>query len=238
VTPSPWPGLETIGKGQTLSGVVTLKDAPNPGPDSINPAYQLEAIQPGTTPTQPYSDWSDPVTLRCDYKLVGSSSGCVVPAYTPAFPVSISQRGAAAITYEWAQYYLPDHWGSYSNNQPVHRLASTAIAQSNRNAICVDGTWVPDPTVANDSCDEFSFAASYESGAMLGLTGSKCAEIEPYQQNGQWYVKYMNNVTLTERCVRGHVPNPDNGAVGLDLGTFVQQQRLLDYEQYWVEIVS
>jgi hypothetical protein len=236
VKASPWIGLQTIGKGGLLSGTTTLQDAPSPGPDSITPDYQIQAIQPGTTPIQEFSTWADPVALRCD-NLVGSSAGCVVPAYTPAFDVSLSQWGAAAATYDWAQYYLPDHWGEYSANKPLHRLASAAIQQTNRNKIC-DATWKPDPNLPTDSCDEFSFAATYESGGMLGLTGTQCAEIEPVMQNGQWYIKYINTVTGNERCVRGHVPSADNTGVGGDLGRFGPAQRILDLEAYWLQIVS
>jgi hypothetical protein len=126
VQPSPWVGLQPIGQGQTLSGGrchLHRHPRPTPGPDSINPSYQLEVIQPGATPTQPYLNWSNVTTWRCD-NLVNSYAGCAIPAYTPTLGISFSQRGAAA-TYDWAQINLPDHWGSSSKNQPLHRLAMT-----------------------------------------------------------------------------------------------------------------
>jgi hypothetical protein len=236
VQPSPWVGLQPIGQGQTLSGHVTYTDTPNPGPDSINPSYQLEVIQPGATPTQPYLNWSSVTTWRCD-NLVTSYAGCAIPAYTPTLGISFSQRGAAAATYDWAQINLPDHWGSSSKNQPLHRLADSARQQTNRDIIC-DGTFVKDPAVVNDSCDEFSFAATYESGAMFGLTGSQCAEIEPYQQNGLWYFKDINTVTGTERCVRSHVPLADNTGAGSDVAALTNTYRMLDHDPYWLAFVS
>jgi hypothetical protein len=136
----------------------------------------------------------------------------------------------------FAQYYLPDGWG-YA--QPLRRLADDGLANTNRSIVCAG--FVPDPTVpGGDSCDEYAFAKTYQSGAMLGQTGAQCAEIKPYIDDvtGTWYIQLVNNVTFTERCVRGHVTLADNTDVGGDLGRFTQQQRLLDFDPYWVNVVD
>jgi len=234
---SPWAGLQPIQEGETLSGTIAYKDSPTRSPNYIERRYELEITQPGTVPTKPYVNWAGPVTLRCD-NLVGNSPGCVVPAYTPTFDVPLSQWGAAAATYAWVQTMLPDHWGSFTAEKPLHRLATYARQKANRDKICRDGTWRKDPAVPNDSCDEYPFAATYESGPMLGLRGSQCAEIEPEKVGGQWDVKLLNAAAVTKaaRCVRGHVPGPQNTAAGGALGNFATEQRLVDYDPYWVRI--
>ncbi|MBE1488213.1 hypothetical protein [Plantactinospora soyae] len=122
----------------------------------------------------------------------------------------------------------------------MRRLADESLQRTNRNIIC-DSTFVPRPAeVPEDSCDEFPFAATYESGAMLGLTGAQCAEVLPYIDDvtGTWDVRYLKPVTGSERCVRGHVSLASNTDVGGDLGRLTTAQRLLDHEEYWIGITS
>jgi hypothetical protein len=226
-----------IAVGETLPALITYTDAPASGQDTTSATYTMEAIQPGTIPVQPIVSWPGPTDypIRCD-TLVGGSPGCVIPAVTPTFFVSVAQSGASAIMIAFSQQYLPDGWGS---SQPLRRLASDALANTNRNIIC--GVFTPDPTVpGGDSCDEFPFAKTYESGAMLGLTGADCAEIKPYIDDvtGTWVVQLVNNVTFTERCTRGHVTLADNSDVGGDLGRFTQQERLLDFDPYWLTVTN
>jgi len=227
---------EPILTGETLPAEITYTDAPG-GQDSTTVTYTLEAVQPGTIPIQPIVSWPGPgdYPIRCD-TLVGASPGCVIPAVTPTFFVSVAQSGASAIMIAFAQAYLPDSWG---NAQPLRRLADDALAGTNRGIICAG--FVPDPTVpGGDSCDEFPFAKTWESGAMLGQTGADCAEIKPYIDDvtGTWYIQLVNNVTFTERCVRGHVTLADNTDVGGDLGRFTQQERLLDLDEYWLTVTD
>jgi hypothetical protein len=227
---------EPILTGETLPAEITYTDAPG-GQDTTSATYTLETVQPGTIPIEPIVSWPGPsdYPIRCD-TLVGRSPGCVIPAVTPTFFVSVAQSGASAIMIAFAQAYLPDSWG---NAQPLRRLADDALASTNRGIICAG--FVPDPTVpGGDSCDEFPFAKTWESGAMLGQTGADCAEIKPYIDDvtGTWYIQLVNNVTYTERCVRGHVTLADNTDVGGDLGRFTQQERLLDLDPYWLTVTD
>ncbi|MEV6300824.1 hypothetical protein AB0M02_15550 [Actinoplanes sp. NPDC051861] len=228
-------GMENLTLFETEEG--TLEYAGNPsGQVSITPTYTLTMLAPGAVPLVPTTSWTlpDVLSIRCD-NLVGSNPGCVVPLYTPSLLLSWGSQGAGAVMISWAQQYLADGWGWEGVGAPLRRLADTSLQERNRGIIC-DGTFTRLPQVPDDSCDEFAFAGSYESGAMLGLSGSDCAEILPYIDDvtGQWYIQYLKPVTGSERCVRAHVSRPSNVDVGGELGRFVQRERLLDYEEYWV----
>jgi hypothetical protein len=146
-----------------------------------------------------------------------------------------SQYGAAAAMILWSQVNQGG-WGLPFLNPPLHRLADQTQAATNRAQIC-DSTFNPDPNVPNDSCDEFPFAASYESGAMSGLTGVDCAEVEPVYDSvqGVWTVNVLNGI-VDAGCTRGHVPLSQNTAVGGALGNFIVQNRILDGDPYTVQV--
>ncbi|MEV4756978.1 hypothetical protein AB0J86_17960 [Micromonospora sp. NPDC049559] len=119
----------------------------------------------------------------------------------------------------------------------MRRLADATTADAQRERTCEDGTfnYLPE-IVANDSCDEFPFAATYEGGT----PGALCADIVPLLEDGGWQIYEANPdkpVTGTEKCVRGHVPNEQNTGAGGELGRFVQAQRVLDLEKYWMYLV-
>jgi hypothetical protein len=71
----------------------------------------------------------------------------------------------------------------------MSRLHDDKIKDVHRKAMCKDGTWVADPRVQpQDSCDEFPFAGSWESGAMFGLTGANCAQVQQLLDRDSYYV--------------------------------------------------
>src|SRR5262249_20421981 len=150
----------------------------------------------------------------------------------------IDVYGAAAINIGFANFYLPDGWGYL---QPIARDADPGDANQNRTWVCEDGTFVKYPDyVPDDSCDEFSFAASYMSARYLAVPGADCAEIMAFDNGstGSYDLYAIRKpITFAERCVRGHVRNSDNGGVGLLLGRFTQDQRLLDGDYYYVYAV-
>ena len=135
---------------------------------------------------------------------------------------------------QYAQSVLVDHRG---RDTPMGRLPDDKIKDVNRRAMCKDGTWVADPRVQpQDSCDDFPFAGSWESGAMFGLTGASCAQVRPFIDpvSGRWVIGIYGTITYAERCIRGHVDLLDNDGVGGDLGRYAQAQRLLDRDSYYV----
>ncbi|MBG0568701.1 hypothetical protein [Actinoplanes aureus] len=223
---SSWSGTFT---GYSVNAASTTSFSPNVTITLINPAGQPGGATTFTVnPDHP---------IRCDSQ-VGSYPGCVIPTVIPTLYISVAESGAAAHNILFAQTYLPDKWGK---SKPLRRLADTGIQDTNRRAIC-DATFVPDPSVVGgDSCDEFAFAASYQSGNMLGVKGSSCAEIKPYidQTTGTWMIAPAGRGwNGSERCVRGHVALADNTSVGSRLGSFTSAFRVLDYDEYWVSVID
>jgi hypothetical protein len=146
----------------------------------------------------------------------------------------------------WAQNNLSGHWGRQGHGQPLHRLANSKKASANRRVVC-DKTFMTGSTgVAKDSCDEFPFAKTYESGALNGIhSGSKCAQVTAVRtaHSGslahQWAgIKVIGKPTGHEACVRGHIPLPLNTDVGGLLGRFTQANRLIDNDPYWMAVTS
>lgn len=93
----------------------------------------------------------------------------------------------------------------------------------------------PDRLRANGSS---ALLAAYQGGTNGGL----CADVFPLQDaSGTWNLYEDPNapaVTQNEPCLRGHVPQSENSAVGGALGAFAQNQRVLDLEKYTVLITN
>jgi hypothetical protein len=232
--------------GQRLDGTVRYSTLPDPAsvPVTTRTSYQLTIEAPISTIASTISPLATvaffgPNPIRCDAH-VGSNSGCVIPDYTPFLELFLSVHRESAAMILISQLYLPDKWGAeWLGGPPVHRLADPTAQDRNRTRICGDGTFVPLPIVRDDSCDEFSFAATYESGGMFDLRGRDCAEIRPFQDptDGGWYAELIR-FTGQERCMIGHVPLDFNRMVGTDLANFTMAQRLLDADAYYIDVYS
>ncbi|GIH16703.1 hypothetical protein [Rugosimonospora africana] len=221
-----------IALGQTVSAAFVYDDEPGTRVETTGITNTFFwTVPPGVIPEGRVS-WSGPGTIRCDGQLANQNAGCVFPEFSPVLRLSLSIQGAGAANVAVGESFLPDGFGSA---QPLHREADDDTVTSNRNAICNDGTFFPTTFVSNDSCDEYAFASSQESGASFGLTGLSCAEAVPFQANGQWVVQFFSYVG-NERCLRGHVPLDQNQAVGSVLGTLVRTDRILDGDGYYVSI--
>jgi hypothetical protein len=230
-----WPGAETIVQGQTVNGSFDYTDQPGLSWNNLTITYTMTMAILSQDPIKPISSWLGPARIRCD-NVIGNVAGCVFPDAEPMLNVSLGTYGASAAMIWWAQHYLPDKWGLYGSGQPLTRLADPILQKANRKAICEDGTWVSDG--GDDSCDEYAFAATQQSGGRLGLTGAKCAEVRPFlDNNGNWNIAQLR-YNGTERCVRGHVPLRANTDVGSALGNFTLDQRVMDEDKYWVQVVS
>ncbi|MFJ7213476.1 hypothetical protein [Amycolatopsis sp. NPDC098790] len=228
--------LEKFTKGETEDAFFSYGDDPVDSADLFNTSYSFTVQPPpNTVPVDPTANWSTPSSLfRCD-DLVSGFDGCVIPEFTPELEVTVSRHQAAAIGIAVAQS-LPDGWGSAVE---LTRLANESAAEANRRKICEDGTWVKRPDVRDDSCDEYAFARSRQSGGQLGLTGKDCAEIVPWfdDTDGTWYFEGIR-YTGQERCLRAHVPLDENSLVGSDLGALTNSARLLDNDKYWVGVYN
>ncbi|HEY3611535.1 MAG TPA: hypothetical protein VGL06_28835 [Pseudonocardiaceae bacterium] len=112
------------------------------------------------------------------------------------------------------------------------------MTQGNRSAV-YDSSFVPLPRVVpTDSCDEYPFAASQQSGGNLGHTGPDCLDIIPYNNAGTWEPLFLNSYTGAQPCMRGHVPSALNSAVGSALGAFYTTQRMLASDPYTVNVIQ
>lgn len=232
---NPWTGVKLLSRGQSATGTVAHSETLAKGAqDSFRLRYSAFITVPNAIPAQPTASWDGVVNLRCD-NIVGNTAGCVYPGAQPDLQLSVATYKAAAMTYLWAQTYLPDAWG---DGTPLRRLADESAANANRNRTCEDGTFIrlPNPPVPDDSCDEFPFAATHEGGTV----GSLCADIAVIPEDGTWQVYEANPnkpVTGTEKCVRGHVTLLDNTNAGGELGRFTPRVRLLDLDKYTLTIV-
>ncbi|WP_262402842.1 NucA/NucB deoxyribonuclease domain-containing protein [Actinomadura sp. CNU-125] len=197
----------------------------------IQPTYQVQGEILGATPIHVSGSWYGP-EVRCD-AAVGNGPGCIVMGHLANVTLRKSLYGAAAVAYEWAQKNLTaNNFGTA--DKPLLRDANKTNAENRRKQSCTMGPlpFRPDPTVINDSCDEFPFASSTQGGT----NGSLCAEIIPRQVNGVWSVKLVRG-TLGAPCIRAHVPLNENTGAGGELGRAVVSDRIIDHEWYQVIIV-
>lgn len=238
--------------------------ATSPGSDDFLEGY-LAVNWEATTPDGGFAEAIDGGDLagRCDSIATGSD-GCVDEDNIPTLYLSQATYGASAAMIAWAQQNLSGHWGLQGQGSPMTYLGNQALAGDNREIICQDGSFSPDagltaalaPYGDTDSCDEFPFAASYDSGAMEDdaygnpkpyvTTGANCAQVTATQtgSSGGNEAADWNAITVTgspsgsEPCVRGHIPGTLNSLVGGRYGNFVQTERLLDEDQFWVAVTS
>lgn len=158
--------------------------------------FTLKGVAAGGIPAWSVTDAY--LTGRCDSTATSSSVGCVNQNFTPTLVLPKAQGGASAAMVQWAQENLSGHWGLRGEGAPLHYLGDDIIRDNNREVICPD-SWAHDPEIdadlvpydAQDSCDEFPFARTYESGAMADnvngdpkpyvTTGDDCAQVTAKQ---------------------------------------------------------
>lgn len=237
-----------------LTGTVNYTDDIGTGRDHItNTHYVLDYDAPPFIPLTTVA-WNSPIKYRCDNNLAGiAGPGCVFYEFTPTFIVSRAQYGAAAAFIQWAQQNMSAHWGLRGRGKPLTRLAGTAAASKNRAVICGRawrpfGPWVADggKVRVSDSCDEYPFAATNQSGGGSVPNGAACAQLEAVKTNDKggtpakiWTtVKPIGNPNHNAKCVRGHIPLTLNTAVGRDAyKAFIKAQRLLNNDPFWLAVL-
>lgn len=192
-------------------------------------------------------EWGGRDKYRCDNDLSNTNTGCVFPGFTPTLSLSTAQFGAAAAMVAFAQEKMSHHWGRKGEGDELTRQADDSTITSNRAAICKDGTFKNLGTKIGgpgdkDSCDEFPFAATNQSGASSG-SGADCTQVQAVRtartgsEAAQWNdIKALSPVRLDAPCVRGHIPGNLNSGVGGAYGRFIQTQRLVDDDKFWVEV--
>ncbi|MEU7152995.1 hypothetical protein AB0B15_34005 [Streptomyces sp. NPDC045456] len=179
-------------------------------------------------------------------------------AYKPTWVMNFAKT-PAAVAHAWLiQSKLPNHPGSKAADKPVKYLpASARDSNLNREVICPN-SWAknygnPDTTPIDTSdtvsCDEFAYAASYNSGGMpasLGGmnevdTGNDCVQTYASRvATGDWRLYDDTRTaapTWKEVCGRSSMSNYQNTqSMQPFSGTFSapSKYRLLDRDQYWV----
>jgi hypothetical protein len=185
-----------------------------------------------------YETFTFPLAVRCDFQSgVNGYAGCVVPAYIPTLPMTGYQGNNTSTAFvAFMQANNVDHWGRYPSGGKLLRLNNSTQTDKNRAAMCAGFVALN----SSDSCDEFPFAATYESGNMLGYTASQCSQIavEGYSSVSGWvYVEYPG-YSASQHCGIGHDNINDNSTAGGWYGNLIQTNRLLDKDPFWVGIYN
>jgi hypothetical protein len=192
-------------------------------------------------------------------------TGCIDNKNVPTLMLPHDTYGASADMIQWAQDTLTGVAMGQPGN-PLHRLGDQTAPGNNRSVIC-DDSFTPDSAMTaaltpystpsrpeTDSCDEFPFAATYESGAMTTgadgsakphvTTGADCAQVTAQHtgtsgddEPGDWNtITEIGTPAGSEPCVRGHVPLRLNTGVGGAYGRFSRNNRLLDKDPFYVQV--
>ncbi|MEV0982602.1 hypothetical protein [Streptomyces sp. NPDC049915] len=218
---------------------------------------------PETFPTDKSQGFiGNPVYTRCD--MVYSPAGCVLRDYMPGYVFNTAKTPAAA-AHAWLIQskirkgaplnYLPDRRGDTGAHGERNTYGRDPDA--NRKVICPDG-WAaakghPDTTPVTDisatdkaSCDEFTFAASYNSGGMPKdmegtnpvTSGDQCVQSYATKlADGTWKLyddERKAGPTWKEVCGRSAMSGWINSTSMSRFPTFAKQYRLLDQDLYFV----
>jgi hypothetical protein len=235
----------TVLPGQSRTFTVTYQDNPlAQAPDRFNTTHTFDVSIPGFLPSTGPDRWGAPLAIRCDNNTPGfTNPGCVVPDYPPNLVLPLSKYGAAAANALVGETNLPGTPG-LSAQTPLTR-GDPANTNANRGVTC--GGFVPFPAgnsygVVSDSCDEYPFASSQQSGGALGIPGSSCLEIVPKQDaNGKWTAINLNTYTHTypQICLRGHVNSILNSnVVSQALNPLYTLNRMMIGDPYTVQVTQ
>jgi hypothetical protein len=252
---------QDAGPAATISGSIDNLDA------DLGVAWDLSAG------TQPW-DTQETGNLhgRCDNGVAYANKGCVNENYTDTLYLSYAEDGSSADMINFAEWNLPPYYGNqYSPTPtPLHRLQDPILIGdgnsegNNREVICGDGSFTKDSAITaalapydippnyqeTDSCDEYPFNATYESGAMVDgadgnpkpyvTTGADCLQVTAIHTGTQGDDEAADWSTVTkpdpgnQPCIRGHIPNLLNGHVGSEYSAFTRASRVIDKDPFWV----
>jgi hypothetical protein len=225
------PGEFLTSPGEVESFPVTYDLPPLPGTSlTTSVSYTMTLTAPGAR-SDNVARWSNPAPVRCDSQAPGAAAvGCVFPGFTPTLVLPASAYGTAAVNVAIGETYLKGNPGYLT---PLHR-GNPANRQGNMDAVCDNTFFRSFLLVTNDSCDEYPFASSLESGGQLGLTGLNCLETIPQIINGVWSAWFLDP-PIGQQCERGHVPLEQNTAVGTPISLLYGANRMLIGDAYFVQ---
>jgi hypothetical protein len=239
VTPAGAPNSTLISIGQSLNFGFEYRDTPSATtPDQFRNTYTLIYLPPGYVQGAPPPTYQSASPVRCDNELPGvTSAGCVFPAFTPTLELSLATYRAAAANVGAAEAVVAGAPGappaSGSAGSPLTR-GDPAKRDSNRAKIC--GSFVPLASVTNDSCDEYPFASTTQSGGARNLTGSACIELIPVTAPGGFGYTILRGAPGAP-CEIGHVTNALNSLVGgSGLSPFFSRNRVAVGDSFYVAV--
>ncbi len=212
--------------------------------------YTLDTVAPGFVPG-PSPEWKSGLEYRCDQNKAVKGTGCVFAEYTPTLILSHRSYGAAAYMIAWAQAFMHKHWGLESApRSPTLTRATSTQGRANRRKICNSTFHNAGTVVVNggkndrDSCDEFPFASTGQSGASH-VSGQSCVQLKAVHnttkgnEQTQWSTTVaIGTPNLNADCVRAHIPGRENSAVGGAYGAFIKNNRLFYGEKFWVLVTT
>ncbi|MDI3420581.1 hypothetical protein [Streptomyces luteolus] len=264
-------GTETLTWSGAVTDAASTKDIKRTLMMSFAPYGQFSTSVPGNWDvSESHGQIGNPAYVRCD--TVYTKPGCVMPQYMPGYVFNTKKTPAAA-AHAWLMQekirgqaplnYLPDRRGTTG----VHgeRNAFDRDPDANRKVICPDG-WAkdhghPGTTAVTDissgdlpSCDEFTFAASYQSGGMPkamkpahiegGQTapvgsGDECLQTfsRKLTSSGNWHLfddDRQAAPTFNEKCGRSTMSGWINSTSMSRFPAFAKKFHLLDQDAYFV----
>ncbi|MFD3780321.1 hypothetical protein [Streptomyces sp. NPDC058612] len=258
--PTQWTNSRTwqAGDKHTLTGFKQTKWTGTSGHSDVYPSWTFKGTMDGGAGSPIKRDKSE-LNIRCDLeaKNTNSKPGCVFSRYIPTYVVPTAENPSAAAFYWILQQKLPSHPGSREHKKPLTYLADSVKAEYNRNKVVCkksgEGKFLkhPDSGVTKPggpSCDEYPFAATYQSGAMPvatgggGLTlGTGCLQLYAKKPTGTegWTMKedtrYARPNTWKEPCGRASLPGDENSGAANRIGLhFVPNNRIIDKDAYYL----
>ncbi len=267
--PATWSGSKTFTGAGDLHHLTATQTTEwtGTGKSDIELSWSSTASTNGMAAPDPLTASEDDLTIRCDDQLTSRPAGCIFPRYKPTYTFSESKYPAAAAHIWLLQHKLPSHLGLKGQGDPLNFLANDTPQKSdptkmqkdvNRDVICPRG-WAnafnPTLVTATDkpNCDEFTFAATYQSGGMSKAdggknpnpvtTGADCVNtVTMKDPDGKWRLHPAPGEkvpTWTETCGRSAMSGRHNqGSMNRFGTTFMYAFRVLDGDPYWLDIAK
>jgi hypothetical protein len=234
----------TVSPGASPTFTVTYRDNPlAQTPDTFSTSHSYTANIVGFITTG-IDAWGAPLPMRCDNNTPSfTNPGCVVPGYTPNLILPLSKYAAAAVNVLVGEALLSGSPGR-SVQTPLTR-GDPARTDANRGVTCNGFGPLPPGNsygVVSDSCDEYPFASSQQSGGARNIPGSNCLEIVSTQDGtGAWTSTKLNTYDPNnpQACLRGHVNSVLNSLVGSQaLNPMYTANRLMIGDPYTVQVTQ
>jgi hypothetical protein len=207
-------GRKISGWGALLSSAAGTVDAQAFGHGTFT--IDIRAVRPGIPGS--HTVRVDPVT-RCD-TVASTTAGCVYPDAGLVY-------GLPGDLYpEVANHVLQaQNSGLIGRDVPLTRMINQGREENNRYIACNPSR----PRPGGLDCDEYPFASTYEGAAMWGNTGRRTFP-------GCGRSDLPEGVTGPQGWSACLVWSPDNRGQGADLGRFYINYRVIDGDDFYVEV--